>query len=160
MPVEIEKIPGGFRLDGLELRSGKCGCTSVAKCCYSWSKVKKRGPDLVEFVAKMETPDTTENFTWGYAVRKDGMTVRVSVADARDKEIYSGYIPPSVKEWEAKGWEVLELSGDREDGVVWRCSMCRWLYKEDKEGTPFEELPRDWKCPLCKASKSVFERVG
>jgi rubredoxin len=160
VPVEIEKIPGGFRLDGLELRGGKCGCTSVAKCCYSWSKVKRRGPDLVDLVAKMETPDTADNFTWSYTVRKDGVTVRVSVADARDKEIYSGYIPPSVKEWEARGWEVLERSGDREDGVVWRCSMCRRLYKEDKEGTPFEELPGDWKCPRCNASKSVFERIG
>ncbi|MGD8351775.1 MAG: hypothetical protein PVG55_02150, partial [Nitrospirota bacterium] len=118
MPLEIEKIPGGFRVDGLELRGGKCGCTSVAKCCYSWSKVKKRGPDLVDLVAKMESPDTADNFTWSYTVRKDGVTVRVSVADARDKEIFSGFIPPSVKEWEARGWEVLERSGDREDGVV------------------------------------------
>ncbi len=160
MPVELEKVAGGFRVDGLDLRGGKCGCTSVAKCCYSWSKVKKRSPDLIEFVAKMETPDTVDNFMWSYTVRKDGLTIRVSVADARDKEIYSGFIPPSVKEWEARGWDVLEKSGDREDGAVWRCSMCRWLYKDDVEGRPFEELPTDWKCPVCKASKASFEKIG
>lgn len=35
MPVAIEKIPGGFSIDGLALKAGKCGCTSIAKCCYT-----------------------------------------------------------------------------------------------------------------------------
>ena len=26
-------------------------------------------------------------------------------------------------------------------------------------GTPFEELPDDWKCPFCGAGKEVFEKV-
>jgi len=160
LALEIEKIPSGFRVDGLDIRGGKCGCTSVAKCCYTWSKVKKRGADLIEFTAKMTSPDASDDFQWSYTVRKEGVTVKVSVDDARDKTIYSGFIPPSVKEWEDKGWEVVERSGDREDGVVWRCSMCKWLYKEDKEGTAFEDLPDDWKCPLCKAPKSAFERIG
>jgi rubredoxin len=158
--IEIKKIPSGFSVDGLELRGGKCGCTSVAKCCYTWSKVKKRGADLIELSAKMTGPDTSDDFQWSYTVSKEGVTVKVTVDDARDKAIYSGFIPPSVKQWEARGWEVVESSGDREDGAVWRCSMCRWLYKEDKEGTPFEDLPDDWRCPLCKAAKSAFERIG
>ena len=160
MAIEVEKIPSGFRVEGLDLRGGKCGCTSVAKCCYTWSKVKKRGADLIEFTAKMTSPDTSDDFQWSYTVRKEGLTIKVSVDDARDKAIYSGFIPPSVKEWEARGWEVIESSGDREDGAVWRCSMCRWLYREDKDGTAFDDLPDDWRCPLCKASKSSFERIG
>lgn len=159
MAVSVEKIPGGFRVDGLELKKGKCGCTSIAKCCYSWSKVKKKG-DVIEFSAKLTAPDTQDNFDWGYTVKKDGVTLVVKVEDARDKEIYSGYLPPSVEEWEKKGWEVVEKTGDREDGVLWRCAMCKWLYKEDKESTPFEELPDDWKCPKCNASKDEFEKVG
>lgn len=27
-----------------------------------------------------------------------------------------------------------------------------------KPGTPFEELPEDWVCPVCGAPKDVFER--
>ena len=72
--VEVEKIPGGFSIDGLELRRGKCGCTSLARCCYSWSKLKKTGSSLYEFTAKLSDPDTTENFTWGYTVEKGGIT--------------------------------------------------------------------------------------
>ncbi len=159
MAVTIEKIPGGFRVDGLDLLKGKCGCTSIAKCCYSWSKVKKKGTE-VELEAKMTTPDTEDNFNWGYTVTKDGTTVKVNVEDARDKEIYSGFIPPARDSWVEKGWEVIESVGDREDGVIWRCAMCRWLYKEDSEGTPFEALPDDWKCPKCKVPKGEFERIG
>ncbi len=160
MSVQIEKIPGGFRIDGLELKTGKCGCASIAKCCYSWSKVKKKGEYLVEFIAKMTTADSVDLFNWSYTVRKDGVTVKVLVEDARDKDNSSAYIPPPVSDWEAKGWEVLEKEGDREDGVVWRCAMCKWLYKELNEKTRFEDLFEDWKCPECNAPKSSFERIG
>ncbi len=159
MAVLVEKVAGGFSIDGLELLRGKCGCTSIAKCCYSWSKVKKKG-DTIVFEAKMTAPDTKDNFNWGYTVRKEGITVTVLVEDARDKEIFSGFIPPSVKQWESRGWEVIEKYGDREDGVVWRCAICKWLYKDDKEGTSFENLLDDWRCPLCKAKKSEFEKIG
>jgi rubredoxin len=160
MSVSIEKIPGGFRVDGLELRNGKCGCTSTAKCCYTMSKVKKRGADTFEFNAKMSDPDTSDNFSWGYVVRKDGVTVTATVDDARDKTAYSGYFPPKLSDWEGRGWEVVERTGERADGSVWRCSMCKWLYKDDEQESPFEELPDDWKCPVCKAGKNSFEKIG
>jgi rubredoxin len=159
MSVEVKKIPGGFEVDGLKLFKGKCGCTSIAKCCYSWSKVKKTDTTL-NFIAKMTSPDTADTYNWRYTVQKDGVTVNVMVEDARDKEIYSGFIPPSVKEWESRGWEVLEKEGDREDGTVWRCAMCKWLYRDDTEGTAFDQLPADWKCPVCNAPKSHFEKIG
>ncbi len=133
MSIDIDKVPGGFRVEGIDLLGGKCGCTSVLKCCHSWSKVKKRGSDLIEFIAKMTTPDTTENYNWGYIVKKNGTTVKVNVEDARDKEIYSGFIPPSISDWEQRGWEVVEMTGSREDGVIWRCAAYKWLYKTIKK---------------------------
>jgi rubredoxin len=159
MAIITEKVPGGIMVDGIKLLSGKCGCTSVLKCCHSWSKVKKRGP-AIELKAKMTAPDTKDNYNWGYTVRNNGTTVKVEVEDARDKEIYSGYIPPPINEWIAKGWEVVENKGNREDGTVWRCAMCKWLYNDEKEGTPFNDLTDEWKCPKCGAIKKVFERIG
>jgi rubredoxin len=160
MAVDIEKIPGGFRVDGLVIRNGKCGCTSIATCCYTMSKVKRRGQDRLEFNAKMSYPDTSDNFSWGYVVEKDGVTVAVAVDDARDKSMYSGYFPPALEDWQERGWAVVEKRGAREDSAVWRCSMCKWLYRESVEGTPFEELLADWRCPVCKAGKSAFESIG
>lgn len=36
----------------------------------------------------------------------------------------------------------------------WVCSICGYEY--DGSQGPFEDLPDDWKCPLCGAPKSVF----
>ncbi|MGN0977770.1 MAG: rubredoxin, partial [Faecousia sp.] len=44
------------------------------------------------------------------------------------------------------------------------CSICSYTYDEAKglpeagiaPGTKWEDLPEDWKCPLCGASKSDF----
>lgn len=39
------------------------------------------------------------------------------------------------------------------------CTVCGYIYDDAEHETPFESLPDDWKCPLCKAPKSLFEKV-
>jgi len=49
----------------------------------------------------------------------------------------------------------------------WRCTVCGYVYDPDSGdpssgislGTPFEDLPEDWVCPVCGASKDMFEKV-
>ncbi|UCH32101.1 MAG: rubredoxin [Candidatus Bathyarchaeota archaeon] len=49
----------------------------------------------------------------------------------------------------------------------WRCLVCGYIYDPEEgdsesgidPGTPFKELPDDWICPVCGASKDQFERV-
>ncbi len=41
--------------------------------------------------------------------------------------------------------------------MKWICQICGYFYDEEKEGKKFEDLPEDWKCPVCEASKSMFE---
>ena len=36
------------------------------------------------------------------------------------------------------------------------CSICGYIYDEEKSGK-WEELPTDWKCPICGADKEVFK---
>jgi len=36
------------------------------------------------------------------------------------------------------------------------CSICGYVYDDERQKIPFAELPDDWKCPLCGASKSDF----
>lgn len=46
------------------------------------------------------------------------------------------------------------------------CSICQYVYDEDKgdpdngikPGTKFTDLPKDWVCPVCGASKDKFEK--
>ena len=48
----------------------------------------------------------------------------------------------------------------------YRCTVCGYVYDPElgdpdggvKPGTPFEEIPDDWVCPVCGAAKSDFEK--
>lgn len=49
----------------------------------------------------------------------------------------------------------------------YKCSVCGYVYDPEKgdpsqgifPGTPFEELPNNWKCPKCKMPKSKFNPI-
>ncbi|MFA4044541.1 MAG: hypothetical protein HZRFUVUK_001337 [Candidatus Fervidibacterota bacterium] len=49
----------------------------------------------------------------------------------------------------------------------WRCTVCGYVYDPEVgdlengilPGTPFEELPDDWVCPVCGAEKEQFEKL-
>lgn len=38
------------------------------------------------------------------------------------------------------------------------CKLCGYVYDDEVEAVPFEDLPDDWTCPLCGAAKSEFEK--
>jgi len=51
-----------------------------------------------------------------------------------------------------------------------KCTNCDWEYDQEKgdsmmiggmikPGTEFKELPADWRCPVCRASKDAFVEV-
>jgi len=51
--------------------------------------------------------------------------------------------------------------------IKYKCSVCGYIYDQEKgdpdggikAGTPFEKIPNDWVCPVCGASKDMFERL-
>ena len=50
----------------------------------------------------------------------------------------------------------------------WVCTVCGYIYDPSvgdpsngvPAGTPFENLPADWVCPVCGAPKEDFEKTG
>ncbi len=38
----------------------------------------------------------------------------------------------------------------------YRCTVCNWVYDDDKQKVKFEDLPKEWVCPICGAPKSAF----
>lgn len=46
----------------------------------------------------------------------------------------------------------------------WICVFCTFIYDPEEgdpvagidPGTPFEDLPEDWMCPICGAAKASF----
>ena len=49
----------------------------------------------------------------------------------------------------------------------WKCTVCSYIYDPEvgdpdadvEPGTAFEDIPEDWVCPECGASKDMFERL-
>jgi len=49
----------------------------------------------------------------------------------------------------------------------YKCKICGYIYDPEKgdpegdvkPGTPFEEIPDSWTCPVCGAAKSEFEKL-
>jgi len=76
-------------------------------------------------------------------------------------EVKRGAIPKSAPSY---------IGEERESGpkmARYRCRVCGYTYDPElgdpdgdvKPGTPFEELPEGWACPVCGAEKSEFERL-
>ncbi len=38
------------------------------------------------------------------------------------------------------------------------CDVCGYIYDEEVEGVPFNDLPDDWVCPDCGVSKDEFTK--
>ncbi len=66
------------------------------------------------------------------------------------------YIPPTSDKV-----PTTEVSGK------YQCEVCGWIYDSEKgdpengipAGTAFEEIPDDWVCPVCGASKNAFKPI-
>lgn len=71
--------------------------------------------------------------------------------------------PHGVPETTAE--KITPMAGD--NGPKYKCSVCGYVYDPalgDPDsgiapGTPFEDLPDDWICPLCGVSKSNFVKI-
>jgi hydroxylamine reductase len=50
----------------------------------------------------------------------------------------------------------------------YKCLACDYIYDPEKgdpdagiqPGTPFEDLPDDWTCPVCRVGKEQFEKLA
>lgn len=41
----------------------------------------------------------------------------------------------------------------------YQCSICGYIYDDDREKIKFEDLPDDWKCPRCGVGKEMFVKL-
>lgn len=50
---------------------------------------------------------------------------------------------------------------------MYKCKVCGYIYDENlgdpdhgiPPGTPFEEIPDTWRCPVCQVNKEYFEKI-
>ena len=78
--------------------------------------------------------------------------------------VKGGLSPKTAPTYIAKN-EDKKKEEERMDKYV--CTVCGWIYDPEKgdpdgnikSGTKFEDIPEDWVCPVCGASKSEFEKM-
>jgi len=72
-----------------------------------------------------------------------------------------GSTPKTAPSYIEKKKEVIKMD-------KYECSVCGYIYDPElgdpdggiAPGTPFEDIPDDWVCPVCGAAKSEFERMA
>ena len=42
--------------------------------------------------------------------------------------------------------------------MKYTCTVCGYVYDEEKEKLPFSKLPDDYECPLCGVGKDQFTK--
>lgn len=76
--------------------------------------------------------------------------------------VKQGVTPKAAATYIEEKKEVIANMGE------YRCTVCGYIYDPKqgdpdgnvKPGTPFEDIPDDWVCPICGVAKSEFEKVA
>lgn len=80
------------------------------------------------------------------------------IADIVDAKNISNEEPMTYKDYRdiRAGKKSPNSTQKSEEKDVWQCTVCHYIYDGD---IPFEDLPDDYICPICKKPKSVFKKV-
>ncbi|MGC8929517.1 MAG: flavin reductase [Candidatus Woesearchaeota archaeon] len=79
------------------------------------------------------------------------------------QKIKKGFVPKTAPTYNEDLNSIGNLN--KEKPKRYRCKVCGYVYDTEigdsahnvKPGTKFEELPENWKCPVCGVSKEYFE---
>ena len=127
----------------------------------------------VNYETKNSLPIITEN-TCGYIIAEiiniiDCNTHDLFIAKVLDTNKLSNLEPMTYKYYHEnlKGTSPKNAPTYIEETISpttttnqYKCSLCGYIYDDSKEKVKFEDLPDDWKCPLCGAPKSLFNKIN
>ncbi len=83
------------------------------------------------------------------------------------RDTYKAASPSRAPTYVATNEESLPVDGSP-TSPMYDCAICEYVYNPKRgdpsngipPGTPFEELPEDWLCPVCGAGKGVFSETS
>ena len=98
------------------------------------------------------------------------MTHTIFIAEVKaGSDDYSGtpmtydYYHSVIKGRAPKNAPTYQESDSKSDGsteLTYVCPICRFAYKEREQKIPFDQLPDDWRCPICGVPKKEFKIEG
>lgn len=138
------------KFEGVSYKIGQSGAPYLTEYALSYVEAKV----IQEFDANTHTVFVGE--ITGAETINEG----VPMTYAYYQQVKKGSVPPSAPTFNKK---------EEEKGTVsekYVCSVCGYVYDPavgDPDGgiapgTPFADIPEDWVCPVCGASKKEFEK--
>lgn len=89
--------------------------------------------------------------------RVDLGTHMLFIGEVKDAAVLTDKTPMTYAEYRARKAGKAPASAKAEGkSAVYQCSICHYVYDGD---IPFEELPDDYVCPICKQPKRVFVKM-
>jgi flavin reductase (DIM6/NTAB) family NADH-FMN oxidoreductase RutF/rubredoxin len=149
----------GYKFDGVKTKLGVTGAPIVLDNAIAYLEAEIVGSMSAEthtlFLAKVldaeVLDETAEPMTYAYYhVVKGGKSPKTA--------------PTYIKEEPKKE----EPKPAPKAAAKWECTVCGYVYDPAvgdpdggiKPGTAFEDIPDDWTCPVCGASKSEFKKIS
>ncbi|HEY3388764.1 MAG TPA: flavin reductase, partial [Prolixibacteraceae bacterium] len=145
------------KFDGVNYFNGKSGIPIVTDSSVAWFECT-----------------VTQSYEIGTHIIFIGEVIDNGMIEEKGKPLTYGYYQEVFKAFSPKNSptyiekeKIQELSGIiKSQAEVWQCQLCHYEYESEKgdpisgidPGTSFLDLPDDWVCPICGASKSMFEK--
>ncbi len=157
----------------VEMTTAKTGAPIVLNDAVAWfdCKVKEKvdlGTHLLIIGEVLESDLLSDDDPLSYAYYREEYKM-LSPKNSptyidRDKLVAEELEDEGRSEIESGLDERKEADGDEMDSYV--CAICGWIYDPAigdptmgiPPGTPFEDLPEDYRCPLCNATKNYFTK--
>jgi len=139
------------KFEGINYKTGETGAPIVLDNTVSYLEAR---------VVK-EVDVGTHTIFIGQVVNADVISEKACMTYEYYHQVKRGTTPKTAPVYvEEKKLEAIKAA-------KYRCSVCGYIYDPEqgdpdggiKPGTPFEEIPDDWVCPVCGASKDKFEKT-
>jgi len=139
------------KLKGINYRLGETGAPIVLD--HTLAYLEARAIDQIDVV--------THTIFVGEVVGADDVKAGEPMTYAYYHKVKRGTTPKTAPSY----------VGERKEAAPkmakYKCTVCGYVYDPElgdpdggiKPGMPFEEIPDDWVCPVCGASKDQFEEV-
>ncbi len=139
------------KLEGIDYKTGQTKAPIVIDNAVSYLEV--------EVVNEMDMG--THTIFAGRVVNADVLTDEPSMTYEYYHQIKRGVTPKTAPSY------IEEKKTEAPESGKYRCTVCGWIYDPEigdpdggiAPGTPFEQIPDDWVCPVCGAAKSDFEKL-
>ncbi len=139
------------KFEGINFKIGKVGAPVVLENTVAYLET--------EVINKMDAG--THTIFLGKVIEAEILNSQEPMTYAYYHEIKRGTTPKTAPTY------IKEEPAQEKKVQRYRCKVCGYIYDPDKgdpeagvkAGTPFSELPNNWTCPICGASKDQFEPI-